>query len=321
MKSFRRWCVGLFLAAFLSVLIGSPAFGGEYPSRPITLIIPFPAGGAVDLASRALANAARNFLGQPIVCENKAGGGGTVGPSLLITKPPDGYTLAILTAAPTIAWHMGKLEFNPAEDVTQIARLYGFLSGVVVRSDAPWKTMLELIQDAKQNPQKLSYGSPGVGTPTHLAIEELMQLSGIQLIHVPYKGGGEDIPALLGGHIELLSEASGWVPMVDSGKFRLLVTYGQKRSARYPDVPTMNEIGYNVVVDAAAGLIGPKGLPKPIVQRLQDAFQRATDDPEYQAVLKKMDMSLLYMGSEDYAKFARQDSERIGKLVKRLGLK
>jgi tripartite-type tricarboxylate transporter receptor subunit TctC len=321
MELSRKWRIGLVLTAVLATLIGTPVFADDYPFKPITLIIPFPAGGAVDLTSRALANAAKNYLGQPIICENKAGGGGTVGPSLLITKPADGYTVAILTASPTIAWHMGKLEFNPIEDVTHIARLYGFLSGVVVRADAPWKTMQELIQYAKQNPNKVSYGSPGVGTPTHLAMEELTQLSGIQLIHVPYKGGGEDIPALLGGHVELLSEASGWVPMVDAGKFRLLVTYGQKRSVRYPDIPTLKEIGYDVVVDAAAGLIGPKGLPTAMVQRLQAAFQKATEDPEYQAVLKKMDMSSLYLGPADYATSARQDSERIGKLVTKLGLK
>jgi tripartite-type tricarboxylate transporter receptor subunit TctC len=311
----------LAVIAVLAALIAAPALGAEYPTKPITLIIPFPAGGAVDLASRAVANAARNYLGQPVICENKAGGGGTVGPSLVVSKPADGYTLAILTASPTIAWHMDKLQFNPAQDVTFVARLYGFLSGVVVRADAPWKTMPEMIAEAKNNPNKLSFGSPGVGTPTHLAMEELAQLTGIKLTHVPYKGGGEDIPALLGGHVDFLSEASGWVPMVDAGKFRLLAVYGQKRSERYPQVPTMKEMGYEVVVDAAAGLVGPKGLPQPVVQRLEEAFRKAADDQEYRAVLKKMDMSPLFAGAQEYARFAQGESARIGRLVERLGLK
>jgi tripartite-type tricarboxylate transporter receptor subunit TctC len=272
--------------SLLLFLYTAPAKAAEYPVKPINVTIPFPAGGAVDLASRSLMNDVKKHLGQPVICENKAGGGGTVGPSLLLTKAPDGYNIGVLTASPTIAWHMKKINFNPASDVTPIIRLYGFLSGIVVRADSPWKSLLDLIQYAKQNPQKVSYGSPGVGTPTHLGMEELAMIAGIQLVHVPYKGGAEDIPALLGGHVDLLSEASGWAPMVD----------------------------------AAAGIIGPKGLPKAIVQKLHAAFHKAMDDPEFQSTLKKFDMPSLYLSSEGYEEYIRQDSERIRKIIVRLGL-
>ena len=312
--------IGILFMSLLMFLYALPARAAEYPTKPINVTIPFPAGGAVDLASRSLMNDVKKDLGQPVICENKAGGGGTVGPSLLLTKAPDGYNIGILTASPTIAWHMKKINFNPASDVTPVIRLYGFLSGIVVRADSQWKSLPELIQYAKQNPQKVSYGSPGVGTPTHLGMEELAMIAGIQLVHVPYKGGAEDIPALLGGHVDLLSEASGWAPMVDAGKFRLLATYGTKRSTRYPQVPTVKELGYEMVVDAAAGIIGPKGLPKAIVKKLHDAFHKAMDDPEFQSTLKKFDMPALYLSSEGYEEYIRQDSERIRKITSRLGL-
>jgi len=298
-----------------------PALAAEFPTKPVTLVIPYPAGGSTDLTGRALANAAKKYLGQPIIVENKSGGGGTVGPSLVVPKPPDGYTIGIITSSPTIAYHMGKLNFNPVGDLTHILRWAGYLFGLVVQTDSQWKTIQEFIQYAKQNPQKVSYGSPGVGTPPHLAMEELAALAGgIQFVHIPYKGGAESNAGLLGGHVDSVSDSSGWAPLVDGGKFRLLVTYGYQRSTRYPQVPTLKEVGYNMVSPGPIGLIGPKDMPKPIVAKLHDAFKKAMDDADFQAVMKKLDMIPLYLNSEDYEKFVRQDSERIGRLVRKLGL-
>jgi len=321
MKQIMSKPIGLLLAISLVLALGLPAMAAEYPTKPITLVIPYPAGGSTDLTGRALANAARKFLGQPIICENKSGGGGSVGPSLVLPKPPDGYTIGIITSSPTIAYHMGKLNFNPIDDLTHIMRWGGYLFGLVVQTGSQWKTMQEFIQYSKQNPQKISYGSPGVGTPPHLAMEELASLAGgIQWLHVPYKGGAESNAGLLGGHVEAVSDSSGWAHLVDAGKFRLLVTYGYQRSTRYPQVPTLKEIGYDLVSPGPIGLIGPKGMPKPIVEKLHDAFRKAMDDPEFQTVMKKLDMTMLYLNSEDYEKYVRQDSERIGKLVQKLGL-
>ena len=298
-----------------------PALAAEFPTKPVTLVIPYPAGGSTDLTGRALANAAKKYLGQPIIVENKSGGGGTVGPSLVVPKSPDGYTIGIITSSPTIAYHMGKLNFNPVGDLTHILRWAGYLFGLVVQTDSQWKTIQEFIQYAKQNPQKVSYGSPGVGTPPHLAMEELAALAGgIQFVHIPYKGGAESNAGLLGGHVDSVSDSSGWAPLVDGGKFRLLVTYGYQRSTRYPQVPTLKEVGYNMVSPGPIGLIGPKDMPKPIVAKLHDAFKKAMDDADFQAVMKKLDMIPLYLNSEDYEKFVRQDSERIGRLVRKLGL-
>ncbi len=313
--------VALIMITTVIMAFGLPALAAEFPTKPITLVIPYPAGGSTDLTGRALANAAKKYLGQPIIVENKSGGGGTVGPSLVVPKPPDGYTIGIITSSPTIAYHMGKLNFNPVGDLTHIMRWAGYLFGLVVQTDSQWKTIQEFIQYAKQNPQKVSYGSPGVGTPPHLAMEELAALAGgIQFVHIPYKGGAESNTGLLGGHVDSVSDSSGWGPLVDAGKFRLLVTYGYQRSTRYPQVPTLKEVGYNMVSPGPIGLIGPKDMPKPIVAKLHDAFKKAMDDADFQAVMKKLDMIPLYLNSEDYEKFVRQDSERIGRLVRKLGL-
>jgi len=320
MKRVNRKRVGFVLTICLILAFGLPAMAAEYPTKPITLVIQYPPGGSTDLTARALANAARKYLGQPIICENKSGGGGTVGVALVAAKPADGYTIGVVTSSPTIAYHMGKLNFNPIDDLTHILRWGGYLFGTVVQADSPWKTLPELINHVKQHPKTVTYGSPGVGTPPHLAMEELSSLAGMQLLHMPYKGIAENNAALLGGHIDVISDSSGWAPLVDAGKFRLLATYGYQRSARYPQVPTLRESGYDMVSPGPIGLIGPKGLPKPMIQRLHDAFKKAMDDPDFLAVMKNFDMSTLYLNSEDYEKFVRQDSERIQKLVQKLGL-
>lgn len=312
--------VGLMVSIGLILGFGFSAVAAEYPNKAINLVIQYPAGGSTDLTARALAIATKKYLGQPMVCENKSGGGGTVGPSLVRTKPADGYTLGVITSSPIMAIHMGKLDFHPANDLTHIIRWGNYLFGIAVRADAPWKTLQELIQHAKQNPKKVSYGSPGVGTPPHLAMEELSMAAGVQFTHIPFKGIAENNAALLGGHIEVVSDSSGWAHLVDAGNFRLLATYGDKRSTRYPDVPTCREAGYDVVARSHLGMMGPKGIPNPIVAKLHDAFKKAMDDPDFLAVMKKLDMPTYYLNSEDYEKYIRGEFERIEKLVQKLGL-
>ncbi len=318
----RRKFLGMGLLIILSLILGSgiPSPAQDYPNKPITFVIPYLAGGSTDLTGRALAMAAKNYLKQPIICENKAGGGGTVGPTLVVSKPPDGYTIGISHGAVTIAWHMGKLNFNPLEDTTPIIRYSAYVFGLVVRADAPWKTIQELVKYAKQNPQKVSYGSPGVGTNPHLALEDLSMLTGIQLIHMPFKGGAESNTALLGGHVDAVSDGASWGPLVDAGKFRLLVTYGEQRMARYPTAPTFKEAGYDLIYSSPLQIVGPKGMPKPIVAKLHDAFKKAMEDPDYLSVLKKYDMTVSYLSPEGLDKAVRQESEQIKRVVQKLGL-
>jgi tripartite-type tricarboxylate transporter receptor subunit TctC len=234
----------------------------------------------------------------------------------VISKPPDGYTIGISSGAVTIAYHMGKLNFNPLTDTTNIIRYTTYVFGMVVRDDAPWKTMQEFVKYAKENPGKVTYGTPGVGTNPHLAMEELSILTGIQLVHMPFKGGAESNTALLGGHIDAISDSTSWGPLVDAGKFRLLVTYAPQRMPRYPQVPTLKEAGYDMVYSSPLQIIGPKGMPKPVVAKLHDAFKKSLNDPDYLSILKnfpvregvRLQLRCEYLNAFNHAQFS--DPER-----------
>ncbi len=306
----------------LGVALGLPAIAAEYPAKPITLIVPYPPGGSTDITARPLANAVRKYLGQPIIVENKSGGGGTVGPALVVTKPPDGYTLGIMSSSTVFgSWHMGKVNFNPIDDVTHIIRYSGYVYAIVVRADSQWKTIQEFLQYSKQNPEKVSYASSGIGTIMHLAMEELaLMAGGIQWIHIPYKGSAEMIAAVLGGHADATQDSSAWVPLVEAGKLRLLATFSTQRLPSYPQIPTLKDVGYDIVYEAPIEVMGPKGMPRSIVKRLHDAFKKAMDVAEFQAVLKKLNMPMVYLNSEDCEKAVRHESQRIGNLVQKLGL-
>jgi tripartite-type tricarboxylate transporter receptor subunit TctC len=305
-------------------VIFSPAFwvfASDYPTKPVTLIIPYPAGGSTDVTGRVLAPVVKRHLGQTVVVENKGGGGGTVGPNLVISKPPDGYTVGIMASTTvTISWHMGKMNFNPIDDVKHIMRYTGYLYGFVVRADAPWKTFTDYVKYAKENPGKVTYGTTGMGSGPHLAMEMIAFATGVKLTHVPYKGGAECNSALLGGHVDSVSDSTSWAPLVDAGKFRLLTIYTASRSARYPDVPTLKELGIDIVFPSPLEIMGPKALPQPIVQKLHDAIKKSLDDPEYQAVLKKYDMQTTYLNSEDCEKAVRAESEKLKEIVQKLGM-
>jgi len=313
--------VGLSGVFFFCLALGVPVFAADYPTKPITLVIPYPAGGSTDVTGRVLAAAAKKYFGQPVIVENKGGGGGTVGPNLVIAKPADGYTIGIMASTTvTISWHMGKCNFNPIDDVNHIMRYTGYLYGFVVRADAPWKTFKDFVKYVKENPEKVTYGTTGVGAGPHLAMEQISHIAGMKMTHVPYKGGAECNSALLGGHVDSVSDSTSWGPLVDAGKFRLLVVYTGTRSARYPDVPTLKELGFDMVFPSPLEIMGPKALPKPIVQKVQDSFKKALEDPEYQTILKKYDMATTYMNSEDCEKADRKEAEDLKKIVMQLGM-
>jgi tripartite-type tricarboxylate transporter receptor subunit TctC len=318
----KRQAMGLFLTISFVLSLGLPGMAAEFPTKHITLIIPMTAGGSMDVTGRALANAAKKFLGQPIIAEHIPGGGGTVGLAIMVKKPADGYTIAyIATNNLNINWHMREMSFHPLEDVTPIIRYSGMPSGIVVRADSPWKTLQEFLQYAKQNPQKVSYATAGIGLPPHLAMEELAILAGnIQWMHIPYKGGGECNTALLGGHVDMMAGGSFWAPLVDAGKFRLLASVAPFRFPRYPQVLTLREIGYDVAYSSPLDILGPKGMPKPILNKLHDALKKAMDDPEVVNALNIFDMVPIYLNPEDLAKASREEFEHMGKMVQKVGL-
>jgi len=311
----------LLMIFSMGLLFGPPAMAAEFPTRPINLIVPWPAGGAGDLIARTLSDVAKKELGQPIIVDNKPGAGGNVGTTLILTKPPDGYTMGdTSTNAQIVSYYTGLLNFHPLNDCTHILRAAGMLYGLVVRADAPWKTLQEFIEYSKANPQKVSFGSPGLTTAPRLAMEELASLAGnVPWVHVPLKGEAETNASLLGGHVEAIAN-SGWAPLVDAGKFRVLALFGPQRVARFPQVPTVKELGYDVVWEGPVGFFGPKGIPKPIVKKLNDALRKGMDDPGFQNAMKRLEMTITYLNSEDTEKAVRRESERIERLVKKLGL-
>ena len=225
-KSSRRQLLQLAAGTAALSTLSRIARALDYPTRPVTLIVPFPAGGTTDVALRALATATEKYLGQSIVVENRAGAAGTLGPAnMAATAKPDGYTISQLAGTVFRQPFMTKTSFDPATDFTYIICLTGYTFGVVVRSDAPWKTSPELLAAAKANPSTITYGTPGAGTTLHITMEQIAKQQGVKLVHVPFKGNAETTTALLGGHIDAVADSTGWAPQVNDGKFRLLVSW------------------------------------------------------------------------------------------------
>src|SRR5574343_557911 len=308
-------------AAAASASLALPALAqANYPAKPIKLICPWPAGGSSDIVMRALGESASKALGVQVVVENKPGASGMLGLNELVKAAPDGYTLSQLTIGVARMPHMQKMQFDPLRDFTYIACLTGYTFGIVVKADSPFKTVKDLVDYAKANPGKFSYGSTGNGTTPHLAVEEFASKAGIQLTHVPFKGSADGLQALLGGHINAHSDATGWAPHVDSGALRLLATYGSKRTKRWPKVPTLNELGYDTVSDSPFGIGGPRGMDPAIVRKLQDAFKKTLSDPAVLAAFEKYDQPVIYMDSEAYTNFILASYVKEKRTIERLGL-
>ena len=305
-----------------SLLVAMTAQAQQFPSKPVTLIVPWPAGGSTDIYFRKLGEITQKQLGQNLVIENRPGGSGNNGPTTMAkTAQPDGYTISQLTISAFRAPHMQKVDWNPVTDFTYIIGLAGYTFGVVVRADSPFKTFNDLLTYARANPGKLSYATPGTGTSLHLAMEEVAAKAGVQFLHIPFKGYADGAIALMGGHVMVQVDSTGWAKQVDSGAQRLLATLGDKRT-RW-GAPTVKELGVDTVSNSPFGLVGPKGMPREVVKVLHDAFKKSLDDPEYLKVLAQLDQPAWYMSSEDYAQWAvgmlkaeRATIERVGLLLK-----
>ena len=309
-------------AAASAAVVAAPVWAQSagYPGRPIRLICPWPAGGSTDVVMRSYAESAAKALGGQIVIDNKPGAGGMLGANELVNARPDGYTLSQLPHGVFRIPHMQKVQFDTLKDFTWIACLTGYTFGLVVPADSPIKSIKDLVEYAKANPGKFTYGSTGTGTSPHLAVEEFAQRAGITLSHIPFKGNAENMQAILGGHIMGASDATGWGPHVDSGKLRLLATYGSKRTKRWPNVPTLDELGYKTVSDSPFGVCGPKGMDPALVKTIHDAFKKTLDDPSVMATFDKYDQTVIYMNTETYTKWARETYAAERATIERLGL-
>ena len=292
----------------------------SFPARPIKYICPWPAGGSTDIVMRSLAESASKVLGQNVIVENKPGAGGMLGAVEMLSAKPDGYTLCQIPQGAFRIPHMQKTAYDTLKDFTWIACLTGYTFGLVVPANSPFKSIKDLVDFAKANPGVVTYGSTGTGTSPHLAVEEFAQKAGIKLNHIPYKGNAENMQAILGGHVMAASDATGWGPHVESGKLRLLATYGSKRPKRWPQIPTLDELGYQTVSDSPFGVCGPKGMDPAVVKTIHDAFKKTLEDPAVMATFDKYDQNVIYLNTEQYTKFARDSFFAERALIEKLGM-
>lgn len=316
-KHFEKACAAMLVAFAVCM----PAWPQGYPERPINFVVPWPAGGGTDIAMRALAEVLGKQLNTRIVIDNRPGVAGTLGPAAMAANArPDGYTIAQVPITIFRYPHMQKVSWDVFKDFTWIIGITGYTFGVVVRADSPWKTWKEFIAYAKANPDKVTYGTPGPGTSLHMTMEEIAAKEGVKWIHVPYKGNADATAALLGGHITASADSMGWAEHIQSGRFQLLVTWGATRTKRWPEVPTLKELGYNIVSNSPYGIAGPRGMDPKHVKILHDAIRKAMEDPGYQRVLERLDQENYYLSTEDYARQVKvwYDEEKAN--VERVGL-
>lgn len=311
----------------LSALAFGPAFGAAmaqaplpFPSRPITLWLPWPAGGATDLTMRVLAELAARTLGQKVIIENRAGAGGTLVMPVLQQAAPDGYTIAQMPQPVFRAPWVQRLTWDPIRDTTAILQISGVTFGIVVPAASPFQSLDDLLLFAQRHPGELTVATNGFGTTPHLVMDELMGRRNAKYIHVPYKGTAEQMVAVSSGQVMVGVNSNGFAPFVDTGRLRLLVTFGEQRTKRWPQVPTLKELGHGIVATSPYGLAGPRGLPEPIVQTLHQAFKGAMHDATHIHELAKYDQELAYLGPEDYAQVMRDTFQAERRVVERLGL-
>jgi tripartite-type tricarboxylate transporter receptor subunit TctC len=307
------------LAAF-SLTAGMTALAADYPSKSVTMYIPFSAGGSMDSSSRVLAAGAEKVLGQPFVMINKTGGGGTVALGVLANEKPDGYILSAGTSTGIFRIPVQrKVPYKPLADFTHIFAYAAVSSGVVVKPDAPWQTWQEFVDYAKKNPGKVKYSTTGAGSPMHVSMEVAAEKEGIKWIHIPYKGSMPSITAVLGGHVDACSSGPKFVSMVQQGQLRVLGVHTKERMVEFPDVPTFVELGYNYINDTFFSVHGPAGMDPAVVRKLEDAFAKSVATPAFKDMAKKFALQPLQIHSAEYSQILEDGWPKQVQIFKDLG--
>jgi len=315
----KRLMLGNLVFLLLVLFITPTAMAQDYPTKPINLTVCVAAGGTVDLSTRILASKAEKFLGQPISVNNNGGGAGSVAMDLLSKAKPDGYQLVSCHQTPVV--EIPNLRRIPYK-IDQIQPVMHFadpFGGLVVQKESPFNSFKDLVEYARKNPGKVTYTTSGTLTPWHIAMMYVGKQENIQMTAIPIPGGDPNMP-LLGGHVTALTASSSWKRYVDQGKFRLIVVYSEKRMPAFPSVPTLKELGYDFVVHGSYFISAPAGTPAPIVKKLDEAFKRAMDDPEFVAYMQKIEMPTAYKSSADTKKALEQANKRFEKMVIDLNL-
>ena len=313
----------ILLAGAALPMLARPSLGqGRFPNRPVRFLIPWAPGGVLDGFMRLQAEMFQREYGQALIIENQPGARGTRSAIQLVTQSrPDGYTIAhhhlsvirhpFLTARPT--WH-------PVDDFTYVMQQSGFVFGHVVHPASGWNTLAEMWAAARARPGQLSYGTSGIATSNHLAQEELCEREGVQMIHVPYRGTSENITAMLARQLDVIANSNAWQPNVEAGQLKLLAVWTRQRLRAFPDVPTLQDLGYGMVVTSPYGIAGPKGMDPEVTEWLHQAFHKMQTSDPIQAYMQRNDMPDEYLGPAAYTAFARERSAYEERMVKRLNL-
>jgi tripartite-type tricarboxylate transporter receptor subunit TctC len=314
-----------FLVGALLALACMPAFAQEtYPSRPITLIVPFPPGGVADLTGRPTAIALEKVLKQPVVIANRPGAGGAVGNSLVANAKPDGYTLLMALSSISVIPEADKLfDRKPAYTLDQLAPL-ALISAdptiLVVHPSLPVKSLKELIALAKAKSGQMSYSTSGIYGALHMPMEMFLHAANLKMRAVHTNGGGPAITILLGGHVEMtVGGPAAIASHVKAGRLRPIVGWGAKRHEAFPQVPTFKELGYDIEYYIWAGMFAPKGTPEPVMKTVRDAVRKAVDDPDFKATMQKIDSPIQYLDAPEFAKYWANDAKRLAEAVKAVG--
>ncbi len=323
----RRWlaCTLGWSASTVAASAGlwSTPVGAQdrWPQRPIQIIVPWPPGGGTDLTVRVLAEEASALLGQPVIVVNRPGAAGTMVAPLLKAAAPDGYTIGQLPITVIRFALMNSVPWDPMTDLAPILQISGTTFGLLVAADSPWHSIGDVLRWARERPGALTVGSTGIGSTPHLAMEAWLNGQGVSYIHVPYKGTADQMLALASGAIQLGMNSTGFAPWVDQGKLRLLAVFSEQRSPRWPQVPTMRELGFEqAVYNSPWGLVAPAGVPASVLETLHQAFYRAMFTPRHLQELARYDQSPDYLAPADYqrALLRTQQSER--RLLQRMKL-
>jgi len=306
----------------LTALVTGASAQEPYPSRPISIVNPFPPGGIADLTARPLAASFERLLKQPVVVVNKAGAAGAVGAQFASVAKPDGYTLLIALVSISSTPEVDKLFGRPAtytrDQFVGIARLNA--DPPVLAVNGPWKTLKELVDDAKKRPGEITFASSGPYGASHLPLEMFLQAAGLKMRHLPTTGGAPATTAVLGGHAQLWASPPALAaPHIEAGKMRALATWGATRLAAFPDVPTLKELGYDVEYYIWTGLFAPRGVPANVIQTLRDATRKAVEDPEFKSSMDKAKTPLAYQDAEEFKAFWDRDAQRIAATIQFIG--
>jgi len=315
--------VGIFLPVFITLALFIGVARSEYPERPITVVVGVQAGGPMDMIFRAISVGAEKHLGQPVVIENRPSANAVMGFSVVAAAKPDGYKLAggSNTALVRLPLLLKVTTFKPLKSFTSILGFVSLTNALVVRKDAPWKTLPELLDYAKKNPGKIKYSASTVGSAMHQVMEYLARKEGIHWVYIPQTGAGPSMIALLGGHVDVLSAGADFVPQSQQGAVRPLVLYEEKRSPCFPDVPILKEFGYELLTEQIFSLHGPAGLPREIVRKLETAFAKGTETPEYKSlVFGKLCCTPVYYNGQDYDRYLNALWFKLEKDLKESGI-